>query len=70
VTFLNTYFRESGPYQSILTAEYAATHTPPVRFFDSESCEVTLPDDSYFAYRPHQLTSECLAAPKNRSDWF
>jgi len=70
VAFLDTYFRPPGSYQSILTPDYAATHTPTVQFFDSENCLVTLPDDSYFAYRPHQLTAECLAAPKDPSDYF
>src|ERR1035437_1905873 len=54
----------------ILTPEYALSHTPTVQFFDSERCDATLPDHSYFKYRPHQVSSECDVAQKNPTGWF
>ena len=54
----------------ILTPNYALTHTPTVQFFDSEHCSAALPDNSYFAYRPFQTSSECDVAPKDPSGWF
>jgi predicted dienelactone hydrolase len=70
VAFLDAYLRPPGSYQSILTPGYAATHTPTVQFIDAETCQVTLPDDSYFAYRPSQLASDCLTALKDPPQFF
>ncbi len=54
----------------ILTPFYAATHEPEVQFIVSERCRAALPDDSYFTYRPYQLSSECRVAPKDPADYF
>jgi hypothetical protein len=54
----------------ILTPEYALNHTPTVQFFDSERCDATLPDHSYFRYRPFQVSSECDVAQKDPTGWF
>ncbi len=74
IAFLNVYLRHPGRDtwrdRAILTPEYALDHTPTVQFFDSEECRATLPDRSYFTYRPHQTSRECDVAPMDQPGWF
>jgi predicted dienelactone hydrolase len=75
IAFLDIYFHNTEPDHlvpelGILTPEYALTHTPTVEFFDSERCHATLPDDTYFTYRPYQVSSECDVAQKDPTGWF
>ena len=69
IAFLNTYLGHTNTDSSILTPDYALTHTPVVQFFDNETCSAAVPDDSWFSYRPHQVTSECEVALKDPG-WF
>ena len=68
IAFLKVHLRHPGPDterdRAILTPEYALDHTPTVQFFDSEECRATLPDWSYFTYRPHQSSGECDVGPR------
>lgn len=74
IAFLDVYLH--GPDadlrldREILTEQYALDHTPHVEFFTSEDCEASLPDHTYFSYRPHQVSSECDVAPKDPTGWF
>ncbi len=54
----------------ILTPQYALNHTPTVQFFNSEHCLATLPDHTYFRYRPYQVSRECDVAQKDPTGWF
>src|ERR1035437_47492 len=74
IAFLDLYL--GGPDKNkqldrwILTPDYALDHTPTVQFFNSEKCSAALPDNSYFTYRPYQLSSECDVAQKDPTGWF
>ena len=71
IAFLDTYFGHPNWLDRwILTPEYALSHTPTVQFFRSEDCKAALPDDSYFRYRPYQVSSECDVAQKDPTGWF
>lgn len=70
IAFLNTYLGHTNTDRSILTPDYALTHTPTVQFFDTETCSAPLPDDSHFSYRPHQVSSECDVELKDPAGWF
>ncbi|MGO9840273.1 MAG: hypothetical protein ACLPZF_03605 [Candidatus Acidiferrales bacterium] len=74
IAFLDIYFHnpDSAPWLDlwILSPEYALTHTPTVQFFNSEACHANLPDNTYFRYRPYQISSECDVAQKDPTGWF
>jgi len=74
IAFLDVYFRNRDVKPSldrqILTEEYALDHKPQVQFFNSEHCEATLPDKSYFSYRAYQVSSECDVQKKDPTGWF
>lgn len=74
IAFLNVYLRHPGPDtwrdREILTPRYALDHKPTVQFFDSEECRATLPNQSYFTFRSHQTSRECVVALKDQTGWF
>ena len=74
IAFLDMYFRNPNANLLldywILTPEYALTHTPTVQFFNSEKCEASLPDNTYFTYRTYQTSSECDVDQKDPTGWF
>jgi predicted dienelactone hydrolase len=70
VAFLEVHFRNSTSAAATLTASDAATRTPRVQFIDSETCSVTVPDDSYFAYRTAQVRGACAVARKDPAEFF
>ncbi len=74
IAFLDSYFRNPADNhwldRWILTPEYALNHTPTVQFFDKEVCHASLPNDTYFTYRPQQTSTECDVAQKDPTGWF
>lgn len=71
IAFLDVYLGHSDQTdRSILTPEYALTHSPTVQFFNDEGCRATLPDHTYFKYRPYQTSDACEVAPRDPSGFF
>ncbi len=70
IAFLDVYFGHPDNIDRwILTPDYALTHSPTVEFFNDEGCKASVPDHTYFKYRPYQTPETCEVAPRDPS-WF
>jgi predicted dienelactone hydrolase len=70
VAFLDVHLKGQTAGAAILTAADAATHSPTVQFIDAEACTATLPDATYFTYRPLQSGGACAVARKDPVAFF